>query len=385
MPADAGHALMAFSIAALATAVVAAGYAFAGWRLRRARAALPLVIHVAGTRGKSAVVRQIAAGLGAHGLKVMAKTTGTVPMIAAADGVAVSLRRWGAPAIREQESLLIRASGAGVEVLVVECMAVEPDYLRATARDLRADLLVLTNAHPDHQEQLGPEPEAMAGALVNLLHPGLRVIAAAGEGLDPVMAAAIGMGLVTERVAIDPASPHDANRALARAACRAAGADEGRSADGIARLSAADPGAFAMWQIAIAGRELRFADAFACNDVVSLERLWRQHGEGVPPSLVVLATRDDRPLRSQAFLAAIARLWPQTTILLPGPMWRWRAIVRRLGLDPARLSTAWPANATRILAEAAALNPKGQIWGIGNYRGLGAAIGAHLRKEGAPC
>ena len=48
---------------------------------RRIIAAIPLRIHVNGTRGKSSVTRLIAAGLRAGGLRTFAKTTGTAPRI----------------------------------------------------------------------------------------------------------------------------------------------------------------------------------------------------------------------------------------------------------------------------------------------------------------
>ena len=48
---------------------------------RLSLAQLPIRIHVNGSRGKSSVTRLIAAGLRAGGLKTLAKTTGTAPLI----------------------------------------------------------------------------------------------------------------------------------------------------------------------------------------------------------------------------------------------------------------------------------------------------------------
>ena len=50
---------------------------------RRTLAKLPIRVHVNGTRGKTSVVRLIAAGLRAGGLRVCAKTTGSLDRTAA--------------------------------------------------------------------------------------------------------------------------------------------------------------------------------------------------------------------------------------------------------------------------------------------------------------
>src|SRR5258708_13184781 len=69
--------LFAIALAALACCIVWLGAA--AWRHRRNLRAIPVRIHVAGTRGKSTTTRLIAAGLHPHGLRLGAKTTRTQP------------------------------------------------------------------------------------------------------------------------------------------------------------------------------------------------------------------------------------------------------------------------------------------------------------------
>ena len=76
--------LFAIALAALACCIVWLGAA--AWRHRRHLRAIPVRIHVAGTRGKSTTTRLIAAGLRAGGLRVVAKTTGTEPRLIYPDG-----------------------------------------------------------------------------------------------------------------------------------------------------------------------------------------------------------------------------------------------------------------------------------------------------------
>ncbi len=73
---------------------------------RRARdgalAAIPIRIHVNGTRGKSTVTRLIAAALREAGIRTVAKTTGTAPRIILPDGSERPVRRRAPASIREQ-------------------------------------------------------------------------------------------------------------------------------------------------------------------------------------------------------------------------------------------------------------------------------------------
>ena len=68
-------------------------------RLSRALRRVPRRIAVAGTRGKSGVTRLIAAGLRASGAKVLAKTTGSKPVLILPDGSEREIARPGPASI----------------------------------------------------------------------------------------------------------------------------------------------------------------------------------------------------------------------------------------------------------------------------------------------
>src|SRR5450631_4519454 len=85
--------LLVIAFAALVACMIWLG--IAAWRHRRHLRAVPLRIHVAGTRGKSTTTRLIAAGLRAGGRRVMAKTTGTEPRLIGPDGTEAPWRRRG--------------------------------------------------------------------------------------------------------------------------------------------------------------------------------------------------------------------------------------------------------------------------------------------------
>ena len=99
-------------------------------QVRRDRSELVHVVYVNGIRGKSTVTRMIDGGLRAGGWKVFCKTTGTVPMVIGVDGTARPLVRRGRANISEQVRVLHRAVREGAQILVIECMAVDPALQR---------------------------------------------------------------------------------------------------------------------------------------------------------------------------------------------------------------------------------------------------------------
>src|SRR5215470_7286690 len=127
----AGHVpdarLFAIALTALACCII--WFGLAAWRHHGNLRAVPLRIHVAGTRGKSTTTRLIAAGLRAGGFRVVAKTTGTEPRLIRPDGSEVAWPRRGPAAVREQTRFFAEAARTGVEVAVVECMAIRPEMV----------------------------------------------------------------------------------------------------------------------------------------------------------------------------------------------------------------------------------------------------------------
>ena len=71
---------------------------------------IPIRVHVNGTRGKSSVVRLIAAGLRAGGIKTLAKTTGSSPRFIDEDGYDHVIRRFRPASIGEQIRMMYRFS-----------------------------------------------------------------------------------------------------------------------------------------------------------------------------------------------------------------------------------------------------------------------------------
>lgn len=132
--------------------------------LQFARKKIQTVIHVNGTRGKSTIVRLIDAGLRSNrNLRVYSKITGTTPSVINVNGDAVPIKRWGKANINEQVRQVIQASRQKAQVLIIECMAIQPELQKVCEeRILHADILVLSNVRHDHIPEMGNNLEQVA-------------------------------------------------------------------------------------------------------------------------------------------------------------------------------------------------------------------------------
>ncbi len=273
------------------------------------------------------------------------------------------------------------------DAIVAEAMAIEPEYLGALERFyIRATDFVITNVRPDHQEQLGEDPDAMALAIARALPAGARVIVTA-EAATPVIRAEA-QRRHCELIIVDDMDDRDpdiANLMLARAVCRHYKVDE--SAAEAAMLAAQkDIGAFSLQQLTLQGRSMRFANAFSCNDVESFRQLWHRHQPPGVPAAFLFNARNDRPLRSRLFLASLPLLSQDAVLYVTQGS---RALFRYAvdaGFDRSRVHLLADGPAEEQLARIASGVADGTIiWGTGNFRGAGADIAAFATAAARPC
>jgi gamma-polyglutamate synthase len=373
--------LFAIAFAALACCIVWLGAA--AWRHRRNLRAIPVRIHVAGTRGKSTTTRLIAAGLRGGGLRVVAKTTGTEPRLIGPDGSETAWPRRGPPSVREQTRFFAKAVRLRADAAVLECMAIRPEMVFASEHHLvRATTAVITNARADHLEDIGEQPDAAADA-VRWAVPLNGKLFVADEAAAPALrSAALMRG--SDIIVVDTAGlgALAADRALALAVCAAHGV--AAAIAGPAMDSAAiDPGGFFARDLAIGGKAVRFANAFACNDVASLALLWGAvYSSGKP--VVLLNARRDRPLRTRRFLEFLAAREPAPIVFVAGDPLAL-LLARSAGFKHDAVRRLRGRTAATALAELAAAASAGAvIWGVGNYRGIGARLIAQLQAPTLP-
>ena len=322
----------------------------AGWLREQSRhlarlAQVPIRVHVNGIRGKSTITRYIAAALNAGGLATVAKTTGSATRLIAADGTERPVHRIGAPTILEQVSLLARALVPGTDAMVVECMALDPEYQRISeTRMIRATDGIIANVRHDHTEQLGDTLPAIARSLASTVpRNGVLYTAVQDEALLQILRdAAFG-----EVVQVSPADVSDRdmdrfgpmevaeNVALALAVARRHGVPRDTALRAMVEARP-DPGASAVERIQTEAGTLHWVDLFSVNDVASASKILAQVRDdlGDLPVVLLLNTRSDRTARSADFSDWIGRDLPDVPVVETGDATDAAAArLRRQGAD----------------------------------------------------
>lgn len=155
-------------------AVLTIGYvAFLLWEKRmneKALASFRHVIHVNGIRGKTSTCRLIDAHLRGAGYRVFTKTTGSTPCWIDTNGVEHEICRIGNANIGEQLSMIRKAYREKAEVLIIECMAVQPELQQVAQHQMvKGQLNVITNVRYDHIFEMGESLEEIAESLTNTI------------------------------------------------------------------------------------------------------------------------------------------------------------------------------------------------------------------------
>ena len=123
------------------------------------------VIHVNGIRGKTSTCRAIDAALRTK-YRVFTKTTGTDAAYIDVSGLEHPVRRFGPANIHEQLHTIRRAQREGAEILILECMAVNPELQKTSQEQIvRSGISVITNVRFDHVFEMGETKEEIAAAL----------------------------------------------------------------------------------------------------------------------------------------------------------------------------------------------------------------------------
>lgn len=324
--------LIVFITAALA--VFTGRHLHANWQLRRARAAIPLVVGGWGTRGKSGTERLKAALFNSLGYGVVSKTTGCEAMFLHAPAYRplremFLFRPYDKATIWEQHMVTRLSAQLRTDVLLWECMALTPAFVQLLQkRWMRDDIATITNTFPDHEDIQGPAgidiPQVMAHFI-----PDNKLLLTSEEHMRPILAEAaqtagtqlVGVGwlesgLITPDIlARFPYQEHPDNIALVLALARSLGVAEDFALKEMADRVVPDLGVLKVYPEAeVDGRRLSFANGMSANERFGCLSNWRRlafdrcAADEQPATLVstVVNNRADRVARSRVFAAIVA-------------------------------------------------------------------------------
>ena len=344
----------------------------------RYRKKLVHIIHVNGIRGKSTVTRLIGAGLAAGGLRVMTKTTGTLPMVIDPSGRETLIKRHAPASIHEQFFMLRRAARCGAEVLVIECMAIDP-ALQAVCQHkiLRADIGVITNVRHDHTDIMGSSLPEIAEALMNTIPKNGVLFTADADFFDAMREKAERLSsraVLSDAGGEESPSGFPENEALAAAVCAELGVEEATARKGMA---AYHPDPYAFCTLAFGSNV--FLNALSCNDVDSTMLVYQKAMRALQnslPLILLINDRADRPERTRQMLTLAKRLEPKTVLLLGDH----KAYLIRA------LKRALPETSVRPLKDAASLKENDYenscILAVGNIKNEGMKLIDRLKQLG---
>lgn len=344
-------------------------------------------IHVNGTRGKSSLTRLIAAVFREAGYRTIAKTTGTHPYLIFPDGTEEFIRRRGSANIREQFKFVELAGKMDVDVMVGECMALQPFYVRILeTRVMHATSAVITNTHPDHLDVMGPTNTDVVDALSGMIPENGTLFTSEHNQLERIRRNATTLGATVyhagkEQVTNDEMGnfdyiEHKDNVALALEVAKHHGIERETALRGMWKATP-DSGALRVYHIERNGRNIYFANAFAANDPHSTSVVWEmvQERHPVRHRYIVINNRADRQTRTQQIAASIKALPAERYFLVGGATDILRQLMIKNGFDKSKIEDLSSKRPDVIVERIVELSGGDSVCvGIGNIGGAGHGV-----------
>jgi len=305
-----------FTIATAAVAGMLGRWFVESRRHAHRLAMVPHRIHVNGIRGKSTVTRLIAGMLREAHLVTVGKSTGTFAAVISPEGEDIPIDRTASPTILEQIEVVKDWVSPFVDAIVMECMAINPQYQRVSEEKIiKSTIGVITNVREDHQDMMGETlPEIAHSLMSSCPRNGILVTAEQNPEILEIMyteARKRGTSLVVadpakvtrEEVAAFDYISFEENIAIALAVAELLGIPRHVAMAGMVKAPA-DPGVLRIERYRIAGKNLTWANLFAVNDresmVAAYEKL-RPYMTDKTTTVGILNNRADRQRRAVQF------------------------------------------------------------------------------------
>lgn len=336
------------------------------------------VIHVNGTRGKSSTTRLIDAALRGGDFKVFSKTTGTSPRTIDVNGVEKLIKRKGRANIKEQIATMGQAVRQGADILVIECMAVNPELQRISQEKiLKADIAIVTNARRDHMEVMGPRLEDVAMSLGSIMPVEGHFITGERKYIDIYR----DLGeknktkvYLAEDLDDDYGIDFKDNVSIALEVCKLFNIDSDLA---LRRMKAykRDPGVLKTYKIKNSlDKTIFFINGFAINDPDSILLIYEaikdlDHLKGKKMYLLI-NNRGDRGYRAKQHIGTIINLKPDNVFITGSYTSLMKKNLLKAGFTEDKLQVLKGP----ILSELRVIKEEAVIFAIGNIGGKGEKI-----------
>lgn len=359
--------------------------------------AIPIRIHVNGTRGKSSVTRLIAAGLRAGGKTTVAKITGTLPRVVLADGREAAIVRLMGANIIEQKYIFRHAVSHSPDAIVIECMAVNPVFQWITERKfVRSTISVITNCRPDHLDLMGSTVQSVTMCLSNTIPQNGVCYTAENEHFGLLEKVAKSRNCKIHKIRPKDVTQeeldnfqyieHKENVQLALAVCAEAGVPRDVAMRGMQKAHP-DPGALKRYKIQDSGKTIHFYNVFAANDpqsTLSIIQMVTGHLQDVE-KIIILNSRADRLFRSHQLVDAVNEI-DFSYLLLTGEMpEKVEDYALQIGIPKAKVFALGEPLTEIIYQKVLELTKtESHVLGIGNMAGrikYGAQIVGHFKHK----
>lgn len=355
--------------------------------MRRARAALALVVGGWGTRGKSGTERLKAALFSALGHPLISKTTGNEAMFLHAGPFGevremFLFRPYDKATIWEQLNLAVLAHKLGAKIFLWECMGLTPSYVKVLQRHwMRDDIATITNTYPDHEDVQGPAGRNIPEVMTNFI-PANSALITSEEQMRPILVeaarelgtsfASVGWleaGLIPDEfLARFPYEEHPYNIALVTAMAVEIGIAPDVAVKEMADRVVQDIGALKVYPEApVRGRRLEFVLGNSANERFGALGNWTRlgfdrHDPVAEPDLwitTVVNNRADRVPRSRVFASLLVKDISADRHVLIGSNLEglqgfiaeaWAELAPSLTLSPPERPTAEPLQELEALA-----------------------------------
>jgi poly-gamma-glutamate synthase PgsB/CapB len=329
----------------------------------------------------------------------MAKVSGTEPRLIYPDGSEKTIIRRGHPNILEQVRFIREAARAGAEAMVMEVMALVPQYQELTERRMfKSDIGVITNIRADHLDVMGPTLNDVAEAVCGTIPANALLVSADSSMRDTIKKRAGALNTrvkfvsgktITDEV-MRPFSylEHRDNVACALAVTKDLRIKDNLALEGMYQ-AAPDPGVLRTFYVQAGEKKFEFVNAFSANDPMSTFHIWRRVEKKFTPEqtkIVLINGRRDRLGRSVQLSEFVVDELPLDYLILTGEATSHieQRTIRR-GFDPAKIFSMRGNRPADIFAKVLELIPShGVVFAAGNIGGAGMEIVEYFdgRKNG---